>query len=577
MATIGSLLINLTTNSAAFASGMAANASTVSKFAADIGAAGLQVAKFGAGLAAVGATAAVGGLALLTKQAMDTIDTTAKVSDQLGIATEKMAALQFAADLAGVSNEELAGTLGKMVKNLGDAAMKGGPMADALASMGLSAEQLANAGTYRALEQIADGLAGVQNSAQRASLATAVFGRQGLAMVSVLQQGSAGLREAAAQADALGITFSRVDAAQVEAANDSLTVMGYLFKGIGQTLAVEVAPFITAAVQKMTELGASGLGSGKLVTNAFEWMVGAVSKATDYLALFQAGWYGLKAGVLQVTAEITGVLQPWAEELLAILKHPFLALNAPIMDFLELMIDLNKKTTFGAKTDFFGITEADIAQRREEIAKLFSPDESASAFMTNLQQAAQDSAAQAAQAYENAMQRFTDGANARETKKFFDDIRSRAEQSAQTIAGLSGMNPAIDPAVAEDSAKRMKSMQRAAESMFAATRTPLEKMSAEILKARELFESKLIDSDTLQRAESMARDNFAKTLGGDQFESSLASQKLQAMDAGFLTRSPATDRTAEVQQQQKMLQQQMAAALASIDSKTGVDVSVPWN
>lgn len=532
MATIGSLLINLTTNSATFAAGMAKNASAVMKFASDIGAAGLQVAKFGAGVVALGATAAAGGLMVLTKQAMETIDATAKTSDQLGIQTEKLIGLRHAADLAGVSNEDFDKSMGQLTKRLGEAAMNGGPVETTLQGIGLSARNLAAMAPDEAFYAIADGIAGISNPAQRAAVAFDLFGKQGISMISVLSGGSAALKEAQADAEKLGLTFSRVDAAQVEAANDAMTRLGALFTGIGQQLAIQVAPFITAAVDKLTEMGAAGLNSGELVTSAFEWVVGAVAKAADYLALFSAGWYGLKAAVDMAAAGI----------LIAIDKA-----GAAIVKLLNLLPGVNLEWT----STFSEMADGMIAIAQEEADK-----------------------------FHQAMNTFSTGANSAAAAKFFADLRGEARAAATEVANAAKVTEhAIDTQVQANvaEAERIDALKKAAEKVIEDSRTPLQEFSAKMADLQDMAQMGFINSDVLAAATKKAQEAFLKDSNFEQFQTQLGSQRLAAMDAGFLTRAPATDRTAEVQQQQKMLQQQMAAALLSIDSKTGVDVSVPWN
>ncbi len=55
----------------------------------------------------VAAVAAAGGLALLVKRSIDAADSIAKTADAIGISTDALQELRFAADLSGVSVESL--------------------------------------------------------------------------------------------------------------------------------------------------------------------------------------------------------------------------------------------------------------------------------------------------------------------------------------------------------------------------------------------------------------------------------------------------------------------------------------
>ena len=135
--------------------------------------------KFG-GIAA-GLTAALGGIGLgaMIDQQRAAVDATSKLADRLGVSTEALTGLTHAADLSGVSAEGLNKGLEKMLQNLGQAAAKGGPVADVLSSIGLNAGALAAAKPEAAFSQIADALKAIQNPAERAYAATQISARPG--------------------------------------------------------------------------------------------------------------------------------------------------------------------------------------------------------------------------------------------------------------------------------------------------------------------------------------------------------------------------------------------------------------
>ena len=58
-------------------------------------------------LAGVAGVAAVGGLAVLVKRSIDAADSITKTADAIGISTDALQELRFAADLSGVSVESL--------------------------------------------------------------------------------------------------------------------------------------------------------------------------------------------------------------------------------------------------------------------------------------------------------------------------------------------------------------------------------------------------------------------------------------------------------------------------------------
>lgn len=275
MATIASLNINLNANSADFNAGLAKGGKSLGAFAAAVEASGTGVGRWSASIkgqlsgvvaafakakaaivavgAAIAASAVVRGVVTGYAETAEAIDKVAKESDRLGIATEQLVGLQHAANLSGVSAEQLTGGLEKMLKTLADAATKGGDAEKTLRAMGLAGDELVNIDPGEAFRRIADGLNAIENPAQRAAAVVAIFGKSGQSLLPLLAEGSDGLAAMQAEAEKLGLTFSRVDAAQIEEANDAISRMGAAWEGIKRQLAIAIAPGVQLVSQHLGE------------------------------------------------------------------------------------------------------------------------------------------------------------------------------------------------------------------------------------------------------------------------------------------------------------------------------------
>src|SRR5258705_12004769 len=108
-----------------------------------------------------------------------------------------------------------------MLKNIAEAEQGGGSAADTFRQLGLDAKTLADSSPDEAFKLIADGLLNIENPAQRASAMMDIFGKSGQSLGSLLMSGSKGIAAAQAEAEKLVLTFNRVDASKVAAANDS--------------------------------------------------------------------------------------------------------------------------------------------------------------------------------------------------------------------------------------------------------------------------------------------------------------------------------------------------------------------
>ena len=291
MATIANLNVKLSANILGFTTGMRAALKPLAQFGKGISGATRSLTSF-TGLA--GGALTVGALTVFVKHSMEAIDTVAKLSDRLGISTEALTGLQHAANLAGVDAEGLTGGLQKMLKSLSDAATGTPAAAAAFQQLGLNAQELVNDSPDEAFKRIADSLLAVQNPATRAALSMEVFGKAGQSLLPLLMSGSEGIKAAQAEAAKLGLTFNRMDAAKVEAANDAMTKLGAAFTGAGNALAIQLAPFITAISDKLVAVGTSGQGMAGNVVNAFETVLTVIAKACDWLELLKGAFYTLR-------------------------------------------------------------------------------------------------------------------------------------------------------------------------------------------------------------------------------------------------------------------------------------------
>lgn len=274
-----------------------------------------NMAKYGLAAGAV----AAGGLAAMINTQRANIDSLAKTGDALNMATEKLAGYRHAAEqTAGVSSEVFDKSIMKMNKGLAEAANGTGEARMALDMLGLSAQQLQGMTADEKFNAIAGAMGGVADHGDRALIATQLFGREGARLVSVLNLGEEGLRRYQAEAAAMGIALSRVDAAKVEAANDSIDRAQKVARGFAQQLTVAAAPAIKAVADALFESAVEAGGFGNITTK----MVGAVVKGIGYLGNSLRGlqmlWVALKLGVNQFYAYAFKAINAVAERAVAL-------------------------------------------------------------------------------------------------------------------------------------------------------------------------------------------------------------------------------------------------------------------
>ena len=248
----------------------------VDDFSKRFGKIGPALAKVGRGVA-IAAAAAGAALSALTIRSLNAIDAQAKFADRLGVSTEALAGLEQAAKLTGVSVQNIRLGLQRMTRRVAEASQGLGEAKGALIELGLSAEDLARLPVEQQFEQISEALNGVASSSDRVRLAFKLFDSEGVALLNTAKLGAEGLRQMQEEALALGTALTRIEAAQVEAANDAVTRAKEVFIGIGNTIATKVAPFIKVIADRLFDAARESNGFRAEITQAFDVAIRGVA------------------------------------------------------------------------------------------------------------------------------------------------------------------------------------------------------------------------------------------------------------------------------------------------------------
>ena len=300
MATIGRIAVDLVSRTAQFERDMKKARSTVSRFTASINSSLVRVAKFGSVTGGI----AIAGLTKLTKDSLKNIDATAKWSDRIGISTKALSQYTLAANLAGVENQELFDTINKLSKNSGLAQTGEATQADAFEKIGISVEQLKGLDPDQLFQTVADKLQSIENPSQKTAIAMELMGRNGAKALTLIANGSKGLKASADEADRLGLSFSRIDAAKIEMANDAMTKLWGVFEGLGNTLAIQLSPVITTLADDFVSMATSGESSFSLVNDAVKPASKTIAFFAEGIEMIKMGWYVSKIALLEFMQEL---------------------------------------------------------------------------------------------------------------------------------------------------------------------------------------------------------------------------------------------------------------------------------
>lgn len=269
-------------------------------------AATVKIAKIGAAFATAGVAAGVA----LTKMSMQNVDALAKVSDRLGIATQSLAGLQHAANLAGVENATLEKSLVKLAVGVSDAADGTGIAKDAFIELGLSAALLEKMPIDQQMLKVADAMQGVELQADKVRLATELFGARGVSVLNMLGGGSKNLVEMAKEADHLGIAINRVDAAKIELANDAVERAKGVFTGLGNQLATSFSPLIMTVANSFRQAALDNEDFGSVGRDVVLALLKGYGKLSDGVFFLRLGFAQLNVNLLRVAKTIVEKVNP---------------------------------------------------------------------------------------------------------------------------------------------------------------------------------------------------------------------------------------------------------------------------
>jgi ribosomal protein L12E/L44/L45/RPP1/RPP2 len=256
MASLGSLVVSLAMDTAKFTNDVGKAARSMDMLAKEAG-------KIGAALGA-SVTAGVTALGYMVKASIDAADASSKLAQSVGVTTEELSALTYAADLSGVSQDDLAASLAKLARHAAEAAAGGKSAAAVYEAMGIAITD--GNGNLRSttelLGDVAEKFASYENGAAKTALAQDLFGKSGAKLIPFLNSGRAGLEEMADEASKLGLILTTESGVAAEKFNDSLTRLAKVQTGFVNNL--------TQAMLPALEFVSNDLNNAALRTNGFK-------------------------------------------------------------------------------------------------------------------------------------------------------------------------------------------------------------------------------------------------------------------------------------------------------------------
>lgn len=195
---------------------------------------------------AFGAAASAAGIGYFVKRQLEVADAIGKTADKLGLQTESLQEYRYAAELSGVAQNTLDMALQRFTRRTAEAVKGTGELKGILEEYNIAVKN--SDGTTRSSEDVlrdlADAMAGAESDSERLRIAFKAFDSEGVSLVNMLRDGSAGLEELRRLAREAGVVLEndlvRGSSAALDAVTRASRVIGVQFTRVVADLSPEI-------------------------------------------------------------------------------------------------------------------------------------------------------------------------------------------------------------------------------------------------------------------------------------------------------------------------------------------------
>lgn len=306
-----------------------------------------KAGKVAAGAAAAIGTAIIGtGTALvgMANDASKTADDIDKMSQKIGMSAEGYQEWSYIMEQNGMDVDKLQTGMKTLVNQM-DKVKSGNE--DAIATFQQLGVEVLNAdGSMRSQEEVMNdtirALAGMENSAERAKLATELFGKAGTEMAPMLNQGAGAIDDLKQRAHDLGLVMSdeavKAGVEYGDLSNDLQKAFSMLKTNLGTALLPVLISVIKKLIEFVPTLQKLGEKLGPIASSFIEQLIPPLA---DLAASLLPQMLGLVETLIPFLGDITGEIVPilvsTLQELLPPLMDIISTILPPLMDIIKLL------------------------------------------------------------------------------------------------------------------------------------------------------------------------------------------------------------------------------------------------
>ncbi len=229
-------------------------------------------------LAGLAGALTVGAFVRAGQAALNFADDIGKTAQKVGMTTEALSKLTYAAKLSDVSMQELQIGVQQLSKNM-EAGSEG------LKALGISATDSSGnlRSTAEVFADVAEAFSKMEDGAGKTAIAMNIFGRSGSNLIPLLNSGKRGLNEMGDEAQRLGVVISEKTAKSAEQFNDNLTRLNVAMGGLVQNVVGPLLPTLIKISEALVTLAQKTNTSNTAIDTFGRFLTeAAVRAATTY-------------------------------------------------------------------------------------------------------------------------------------------------------------------------------------------------------------------------------------------------------------------------------------------------------
>lgn len=227
---------------------------------------------------------------------LESVEALGKLADRLGISTEGLAGLEYAAQQAGVPVDALTAAFKTSERVISSADDGNKKAIKTFEDLKIPLEDLRSLNPEEQFSRIADAIAKTANVNERARLAQEAYGRSGSVILPMLLDGEEGLLRKKEEAAALGLAHSREETERAALAIEAIKRIGSTFDAVKETVAIALAPAIAVIAEKIGDSTNASATFKAMFVGASEAIIDGVGNIVNFVHALAIEWDVVKVG-----------------------------------------------------------------------------------------------------------------------------------------------------------------------------------------------------------------------------------------------------------------------------------------